>query len=174
VGPSASDAWLGRGADRGVPFVPVGSVIVTAGAVHVTVRELLGGRVANVDDLDLEVQRLTGERMVAVDLRIVALHGFDDEHVRAGARLELNARPDARLAAGQLPHGHVSDQAGLMEPVAFLGSNADLELRADGLPLERLLQPGDDVASAVQIRERSAPTRSIDRTPRIIGERVFE
>jgi hypothetical protein len=42
-------------------------MVVAAGLVHVTVLEFLGGRGADVGDLDLEVQVLPGERMVAIE-----------------------------------------------------------------------------------------------------------
>ena len=42
-------------------------MVVAAGPVHVPVLEFLGGRGAHVGDLDLEVQVLPGERMVAIE-----------------------------------------------------------------------------------------------------------
>jgi hypothetical protein len=41
--------------------------MMAAGAVHVSVLELLGSCIAYLDHLDVEMQRLIGERMIAVE-----------------------------------------------------------------------------------------------------------
>ena len=59
--------------------LPHSVVMMTAGAVHVTVREFFLGRGTHFGDLHVEVERLTGERMIAVHGHHVAGDAGDDD-----------------------------------------------------------------------------------------------
>src|SRR5436190_19535662 len=59
-----------------------GSVVVAAGAMHVAMGEFFDARVAHVGHLDGEVQRLAGERMVAVDGHGVLVEAGHDHRQR--------------------------------------------------------------------------------------------
>jgi len=63
--------------------------MVTAGPVHVPVGELLLGGGAYRGDLDLEVEVLAGERMIAIEGHQVATHLGDGDGTRALRRLRL-------------------------------------------------------------------------------------
>jgi HAE1 family hydrophobic/amphiphilic exporter-1 len=56
------------------PLAPLVIVPVAPGAVRMTVRELFLRRVAHVDDLDLERQRLARERVVQVEVDVEVSH----------------------------------------------------------------------------------------------------
>ena len=62
-------------------------VPVAARAVRMPVRELLFGRRAHVDDLDLEHQRLARERMIQVQVDVEMPHLHDARVARAVARV---------------------------------------------------------------------------------------
>ena len=68
-------------------------VVMSAGSVHVAVRELFLGRGADVGDFDVEVQVLSRERMIAVDRDHVAgnLRHRHGAHAVPGLRMELHA-----------------------------------------------------------------------------------
>ena len=70
------------------------SVVVTAFAMDVAVGDFLGVGLAHVDYLDLEVQALAGQRMVAVDGHVVAVDVADGDDLHAAVRsrgVELHA-----------------------------------------------------------------------------------
>jgi hypothetical protein len=64
--------------------------------MDVAVRDLLGGRGAHVEDLDVERQRLPGERMVRIEDDLVPLDRDDDEGQRSVRGVCLEARRRAR------------------------------------------------------------------------------
>jgi len=72
--------------------------MVAAGPVHVPVGELfLGGR-ADRGDLDIEVQILAGEWMVAIERHEVPAHLSDRHGARPLRGLGLKPHADARIA----------------------------------------------------------------------------
>src|SRR4051812_27289983 len=91
-------------------------MLVPTGAMHVTVGELFGSRVADVDDLDVEVERRAGERVIGVDGDVVALHVDDGDDGRAvlSLRLELHA------GANVLNPGEGAARHLLNQPLVFL------------------------------------------------------
>src|SRR4051812_30341286 len=74
-----------------------GSMVVAVLAMHVAMGDLLGAGGAHAGDLQREAQRLSGQRVVAVEQDGVALDLHDVENVRMaviGAALELSAHLD--------------------------------------------------------------------------------
>src|SRR2546430_16883526 len=74
--------------------------MMAAGAVHVPVRELRRGGCAHPRDLDLEVETLAGERMIAIEGHQVAGDPGDGDRARAvpGWRLQPHSHLEAREA----------------------------------------------------------------------------
>jgi len=72
--------------------------MVAAGAVHVPVRELGVGGCAHLGNLDLEVEALTGERMIAIEGHHVADDLGHGHRTRAvpGLRLQPHSHPEVR------------------------------------------------------------------------------
>ena len=62
---------------------------MTARAMHMAVGEFFCARLAHFGHFDVEMQRLTGERMVAVDVHLLAIdlgHRYIDHALRAVSR----------------------------------------------------------------------------------------
>ena len=96
-------------------------VMLPARAVGVAVVELLRGRVANLDDLHGEVQRLAGQRVVGVDRDVVLVDADDRHDARAVVRLRLELHADLDvLHAGELRAWHGLHEPGVLLPVAVL------------------------------------------------------
>ena len=125
--------------------------------VHVAVRQLFLGRGANFGDLDVEVQVLPGERVVAVDRHHVALdlrHGHRADAVR---RLGVELHPHLEIAdAFERAPRHALDQRLVVLAVGVGRGDFHAQLVAGGLAFELALQAGNQVAVAVQIGERRA------------------
>jgi len=62
-----------------------GSMMMAAGAVHVAVLQFFGGRLADTDDLNVEMQGLVGERMIAVGRDHVADDRGNGEQAHASS-----------------------------------------------------------------------------------------
>ena len=96
--------------------------MVPAGTVHVPVRQFLGGRGTHLADLHLEVQVLTGERMIAVQRHQVAgeLRDRDYAHALCGLRLQLHADAHVADALERAPW-HALHQCLIVRAVALPG-----------------------------------------------------
>jgi len=63
-------------------------VVVTAFTMHVAVSDFFFAGVTHVDDLHIEIQTLTGQRMIAIDHHVIAfdITNGDDLHAAVRAR----------------------------------------------------------------------------------------
>src|SRR4030095_2071343 len=132
-------------------------MMMSARPMHVAVRELLAGGLANVRDLDVEVERFARKWMVHVHGDHVALQAHDRRDTRLAARslcLELHARRD--LVAAERSTRHLLDEFLVALAVTVGRRNLDVELVARRLALELLLEPRDDVSVTVNVGERLA------------------
>lgn len=150
-------------------------MVMAAGAVHVTVRELFFGSVTHVGDLDGEVQGLAGQRVVAVDGDVVAfdLADGDVDAALVIAALELHARLEVFHALERGARHHL-DQLFVTRAVALFGGDVDLELVAHRAAFERLFQARNDVAFAMDVSQRLATVRAVDDVALVVGQRVME
>src|SRR5262245_60495293 len=150
-------------------------VVVAARPVHVAVRDFLVRRLAHLLDLDREAERAARERVVAVHRHEVALDLDDRHEARAlrPVRAHLHAGREG-LAAAEAVARHDLHQALVARPVALLGRHGHLDLVAGGLARERLLEPGDDVALAVQVAERRAAGRGLDDVALFVAQGVMQ
>lgn len=149
--------------------------MVAAFAVNVPVGELFRRGVAHLADGDVEVEILAGERVICVERDIVAFDLADSHDLRAvwAVALELHANLDLRHAVDLLT-GNDDDLGGVLESVAFLGGDIDLQLVANLLADERLLEAGDDLSAAVNVPEGLAAFGGVDRDFIVVGKGVVE
>src|SRR5690606_28510251 len=115
------------------------SVLRAAFAVYVAVLDLDRLGLADLDDLDVEMQRLAGHRMVHVDIDD---GGADLDHghrarADAGVDDDLLARQQALLADVLLRHAH--DHALAALAIGLFGFQGHFEAVAGGLALHRRL-----------------------------------
>src|SRR5688500_3750603 len=96
-------------------------MVMPARPVGVAVGEFLGGGVADVHDLHVEIQRLPGERVVGVHGDVLVVHGDDGDDAGAVAALggELHAGTDVGyacepLARDGLNEGRILPAVGLV------------------------------------------------------------
>src|SRR5690606_18283238 len=165
-----------RGSPARAALAETGSLVVVATrAVHVTVRQLLGGGVAHVDHVDVEVQRLAGQRVVAVDrdLAILDLGDGDDLYARRGLGLETHPGLDLFDALEHFQR-HFLGQRLVPLAVGFRGRYPHRHLFTRLLAFQRLFQAWDDVAGAMEIGERSAALGGIEDTAPIVSEGVVD
>lgn len=150
-------------------------MVVATFAVDVAVRQFFFARLADVGDLDGEVQRLAGERVVAVDGDVVALdlaHGHVDGALVVAA-LELHARLEVFHALECRARHHL-DQFRVARAVAFLGCHVDLELVTGRAAFQCLFQARHDMAFAMDVGQRLTPVRTVDDVALVVGQRVVE
>src|SRR5271156_229485 len=149
--------------------------MMAAGAVHVAVLELLGSRTAHLDHFDVEMQRLIGERMIAVEGDHIAHDRGHREypHALVGLRLKLHALADlARALQGTL--GHALHQRLVARAVALFGRQTHLDAVPLGFALERLFQAGYEIAVPLDVGERLAARRAVEYLAVVVFERVVD
>ena len=151
------------------------SMVMTTFTMHMTVRQLFFGGGANVGDIDLEMQRLAGQRMVAVNMHLFVIdmrHGDIDNALWA-MPLELHAGLDI-LHALECVARHFLDQFGMMFAIAFRGGHVHLKLIAGLTTDHGLLQTRHNLAAAVQIGQRFATVGTIDHLTLAVGQCVMK
>src|SRR5690348_11601908 len=149
------------------------SVIVPVRSVDVPMRQLFLRRLPYALDLDVEVEMLAGERMIAVESHHVALHVCDGH--RSGACLRLRVQMHAWLNvldAAQSATGNALHEALVVLAVAFRGRNPHADLVADVMTRQLPLQSRDDVAVAMQVGERLAGGGAVDDRARVVFQGV--
>src|SRR5262245_3428395 len=150
-------------------------MVVAARPVHVAVRDFLVRRLPHLLDLDREVERPARERVVAVHRHEIALDLHDRHEARPlrTARAHLHAGREALAPAEPVARDHLY-QALVARAVAMLWRDGHVDPVACGLAHERLLEPGDDVALAVQVAERRAAGRGLDHVALLIAQGVMQ
>ena len=74
----------------------------------------------------------------------------------------------------QLARGDLAQQLLVALTVTLVGGQRDLQTVAGGLALHGLLQPGDQVAHAVEVDERLAPLGGVEHLALVVLEGVLD
>src|SRR5258705_13625512 len=137
--------------------------MVVAGAVHVPVRELCLRGCTHLGNLDLEVQALAGERMIAIEGHQVAGDPGDGHGPRAVPGLRLQPHPHLEVReALEGTARHALHESLVILPVAIGWRDRYLQLVPSVLARQLALETGYEIAMAVQVRERLPPGRNGD------------
>ena len=146
----------------------------TTGLVYMAVGQLFFGRSTDILDRHIEIQMLTGKRMVTVNSHVIVLHLDHSDGYRplVGAGLKLHADLYI-LDALKTLFRHDLLKSGICLAVAFLGADADLHLVTRGFPAEGSLKAGNDIVVAVQIGERLAWLGLIDHRALVSAQGII-
>lgn len=149
---------------------------MTTFAVDVAVCDFFFAGITHADDLDLEIEALASERVVAIDDHVIAFHIADGHDLHAAVRagcMELHA--DFQLI-DTFEHGAVEggNQLRTVFAVGILRLDGDLDLITTLLAFEGFFQTGNDVACTMQVDQRRAAGRAVDHLTGIIGEGVVD
>ena len=150
-------------------------VVVAARAMHVAVLQFFCRRLAYFRDFHFEVQRLAGQRVVAVHGDHVA--GDVSDHYLTMAVFGFGVEAHALLHLGNALKStawHLLDKALLVDAVAVFWGNRDLQLLAGGLAFEFALEARDEIAVAVQVSERFGCAGLVQHRTACIAQRVDE
>src|SRR5690606_5907100 len=150
-------------------------MVMPAGAVCVAMTFFLGGGIAHVNNVDGEMQCLTGERMVAIHI-----HGFqanldDGDRARTFFRVDVDDHAGAQLAGVlQVFRRNSLRHAVAALAVAFFRGDYYVQGIANLVTGQRFLQTGNDIARAVQVGHRLALARVLDDAAVVTLEGVME
>src|SRR5882762_3243643 len=149
--------------------------MVVAGAVHVPVRELRLRGCPHLGNLDLEVQALAGERMIAIEGHQVASDLGDGHgpHAVPGLRLQPHPHLEVREAL-EGTAWHALHESLVILPVAIGRRDRHLQLVPSVLARQLALETGYEIAMAVQVRERLAPGGTVDDIAGVILQGVVD
>ena len=131
------------------------SVIVTAGSVHMAVRDFIFRGGAHTNHRHIEAQTGASQRMIAIEKDFLSFYFFNCERTRATLpvptlQLAAHFHPGRKLAPGYGLH-----QILIMLAERFLWLQFQSYLIAVGLPFKGFFEFGQDIAiAAVQIRYR--------------------
>ncbi len=123
-------------------------MVMAVFAVSVAVLELFLGGLAHAQNFDVKVQGAASQRMVAIDMNIIAFDSVDFEDQVFAFRavgLELHASSDLG-ASRELRALHDELQLGVLFAVAFSRSYRNLFLIADLSAFESVLQARNNLA----------------------------
>src|SRR5690606_19521413 len=143
--------WGEKPALRPAPGIK--SVVHATVTVDVTMGDFVFGGVTYRSHLDFEGQALTCQRVVAIDSDLITVKGSDGDDLHAAIRsggMELHAHFQLVNA-----FEHVATQYGHQIrgefAVGVFRLDGHLQFIADLLAIQLTLQPGNDVACAVQV-----------------------
>jgi hypothetical protein len=119
-------------------------------------RACLPGGLAHADDLDVEVQRGAGQRVVSVHGDRVLVGGHNRQHARPVRAVGAEVHADLDVALGELVARELLHQLLLAQAVPALGADGDLDVIAFRLAQQRLFQAGHDHARPVHVGKRLA------------------
>ena len=136
-------------------------------AMDVTMSDFFLAGVTDVDDLDLEIQALTGQRVVAVDGDFVAVQiaNGDDLHlaVRSGC-VELHTYFQL-VDAFEHAAAQRADQFGSVFAVGIFRFYGNRQFVTDGFAFQSLFQARNNVTCALQVDQRRAAGGAVDDPP---------
>src|ERR1700704_5278945 len=123
-------------------------------AMHVPVRQLLLGRIAYSDDLDVEVQVLARQRMVAVNGYHVTGDGCDGHRARALVGLRMQPHSDSNLCNPlQGAARHLLDELPAVLAIAIGRRDFHRQLVTGALSFQLALESGHEIAMPLQVGE---------------------
>src|ERR1700677_609491 len=149
--------------------------MMPTGAVNVSMLQLFGRSGADTDDLDIEVQRVVGERVVAVERHHVAHHGRYGEYPQALLRLRLKLHSLADLARAL--QGSLRDalhQRLVALAVALVRRERHHEGVAVLFPFQGLLQARHEIAVTLDVGEGLAAIGTVEHLAVVAFEGVVD
>ncbi len=150
-------------------------VMVPARTVYVSVGKLFLRCVANLDNLHREMQGLACQRMKRRELD-AASHDLSNPHRKVSLgplHHELCALLHVEFRR-KLGSHHRNRLHLLADAVALLRRNDSIDLISGALPFERLLETGDNVSRAMQVKHGLPRLRAIDLFAGIVLQDIFE
>ena len=129
---------------------------------------------ADGDDLDVEVQGLAGELMVAVESHFFAFDLFDREDAHAEIRLRMEAHAELRCVRAEGVERDALEQFVAVFAVAELRRHRDGLGGTDFEPFDALLETRNDVLGAVEILHRATIARGVDDVALVVLQGVFD
>lgn len=138
-------------------------MVVSTDAVDVAMAEFFGGRSANINDFNVEVQSLAGEGMVSIDSDF-GLGDFDDSNdFNAVICLRLELHADFEIFhAGELSAGHRLDHLRIFFTVTVFRTDSGFEFITLLFADELTLETRNDVAETDDKSEWLMANRRID------------
>ncbi len=129
---------------------------------------------ADGDDLDVEVQRLASELMVAVEGHFFAGDFLDGEHTHTEIGFGVETHANLRRVRTE---GVERDQLEMLLAVfavAELRGHEDVLGVAGDEAFDALLEAGDDVLRAVEVFHRAAIAGGVDDVSLVVLQGVFD
>ena len=149
--------------------------MMTAGSVHVAVREFFLGGSPHGGHFDLEVEVLARERMVTIERYHVARKLRDRDGTRTVRGLSLQVHPHPHVADTlERAARHALHELRVVLAVTFGRSDRDLQPIADGATRQLTLESRDQLPVTVQIGEGLVGDGAIDHLSRIVPEDVVD
>ena len=150
------------------------AVVMSARPVDVAVRQLFLGRGAHFGDLDVEIEILTRERMIAVDRDHVADDLRDRHGARAAFRLRVQLHADVEVADALRARG--AARAGpatcRTRRSRRRGAIFTLSLSPADLPSSSRSRPGIRLPLPCRYASGSPPAELSSVLPVVVGQRV--
>jgi len=126
--------------------------MVAARTMDVAVVAFFIGSGSDITDVDIEMERHAGQRMVAVDGHFVTDDLGDDDGLLAKFTLGMQLHSFLKfLTAFDLIGWDDGDILGIVHTVTLLGGKADLEGIPGLLSLHRLFEAWDDLSFALNV-----------------------
>lgn len=141
--------------------------------MNVPVSKFFGFSFANRDDVHFEVERFTSKGMIAVQLHRVFRDFHHGEHAHATRSLGAETHAGSDVFDGQMLARHVYEEVILGKTVAFFRRDGNLDGVAFCFASKGFLQPGNQVAVAVEVFEGLTSFAGIDDVAAIVGELVM-
>lgn len=121
-------------------------MVMTTGSVYVFVRNFFLSSIPNVNNFYVEVQFLTGQRVVGVDRNLIGPY-FCNRYNLTLIGLELHTNLNG--LAAECTFGNILNHLRVADAVAFFGRNFDLELIAGRFTVQTVFHPRNEIALAV-------------------------
>lgn len=130
-------------------------LVMVVTVVRVTMRDLIGTGITNIDNGYIKIEWYTGQRMIAIDRDSIAVDfGNSDDNRIAMGTLRMKLLTDLNLFRRlEHIHGYTLHHAVIMQTVTFFRINADFEFVADFFIEQRFFETGNDIAGAMQVRK---------------------
>ena len=129
---------------------------------------------ADRDDLDIEMQGLAGELMVAVEGDFFAFDLLDREDAHAQVGLSVEAHADLRRVGAEGVERDQLEEFLAVFAVAELRRDEDALGVASDEAVDALLESRDDVLGAVEILHRAAIAGGVDDVALVVLQGVFD
>ena len=129
---------------------------------------------ADGDDLDVEVQGLASELMVAVEGDFLAFDLLDGEDAHAEVGLGVETHADLGSVGAEGVEGHQLEELLAVFAVAELRRDEDALGVAGDEAVDALFEAGNNVLRAVEILHRAAIAGGVDDVALVVLQGVFD